>query len=159
MDSWKFRYSIFYRTLKGGLNWEYVNRLGETIEIFLLFSFSWPVPFFLIFRDAKSGGKNMRLQMCTTDRWCPTVTLCCWCRGFPKSTCYALLIFLGQLAIFLFLHLKYEKKKKKLLTRIGLGSIIQMDQVLLWCQGTGWTCSCESPSAQWDMMGDKRANK
>lgn len=53
MDSWKFRYSIFYRTLKGGLNWEYVNRLGETIEIFLLFSFSWPVPFFLIFRECK----------------------------------------------------------------------------------------------------------
>lgn len=53
MDSWKFRYSIFSRTLKGGLNWEYVNRLGETIEIFLLFSFSWPVPFFLIFRECK----------------------------------------------------------------------------------------------------------
>lgn len=121
MDSWKFRYSIFSRTLKGGLNWEYVNRLGETIEIFLLFSFSWPVPFFLIFRDAKSGGKNMRLQMCTTDRWCPTVTLCCWCRGFPKSTCYALLIFLGQLAIFLFLHLKYEKKKKKVIDQNRLG--------------------------------------
>ena len=40
------------------------------------------------------------------------------------------------------------KKKKKLLTRIGLGSIIQMDQVLL-------TCSGESPSAQWDMMVTK----
>ncbi|KAJ6947978.1 hypothetical protein NC651_002360 [Populus alba x Populus x berolinensis] len=74
----------------------------------------------------------MRLQMCTTDRWCPTVMLCWWCRGFPKSTCYAfnsiLDFFLGQLAIFLFLHLKYEK-----MIRIGLGSIIQMDQVLLTC--------------------------